>query len=526
MRIDVALVPAEAKRWSGAVCVVVDELRASSMIVRLLEGGVNAVVPAASLAEARRLARRLGPATLLAGERRVVRAPGFDLGNSPAEAMAAEVSGRTAVLSTRNGTGVLRGLPAGTPAFIGCLLNATAVARAAFAQARATGADLGIVCAGRGARSPSTTRSRPARPSSGFSTRQASTIRGLATAYGRLHPVPARAGRRPGPHRRGPRRAPPLAHHAGCRRRLRGLVQRPHPRRVGLLAYVAASLPVDASGTSRSGAGDAASASNVARPDRVSRPRHLAGSVRSFLAQSTAVPARRRSRLHAAGTGVAATRRPAPGTATGGCLARDSSAARRARGRGARVRRLQQHHLARAIVVARAIARGHGRAGHSGTLCGSLGAGSPSRRPRPGGAPARDARGRQPRHPEPEGHRDHSPERRPRCDAQGSRQDARRLHDRKRVLAGGRRRGPGGRRRVAGTTPETLLPAFVAVVQGSSATKLTVSELTLGGHDVTQVGAPGQLAQGPLYAYPKDDMVLFVQTPDPKLAEEALAKMP
>jgi len=80
--------------------------------------------------------------------------------------------------------------------------------------------------------------------------------------------------------------------------------------------------------------------------------------------------------------------------------------------------------------------------------------------------------------------------------------------------------------RVAGTTSETLLPAFVAVVQGSSATKLTVSELTLGGHDVTQVGAPGQLAQGPLYAYPKDDMVLFVQTPDPKLAEEALAKMP
>ncbi len=149
MRIDVALVPSEAKRWSGAVCVVVDELRASSMIVRLLEGGADAVVPAASLAEARRLARQLGPAALLAGEHRVVRVPGFDLGNSPAEAMAADVSGRTVVLSTRNGTGVLRGLPAGTPVLIGCLLNATAVARAAFAQARVTGTDLGIVCAGR-----------------------------------------------------------------------------------------------------------------------------------------------------------------------------------------------------------------------------------------------------------------------------------------------------------------------------------------------------------------------------------------
>ncbi len=80
--------------------------------------------------------------------------------------------------------------------------------------------------------------------------------------------------------------------------------------------------------------------------------------------------------------------------------------------------------------------------------------------------------------------------------------------------------------RIAGATPETLLPAFVATVQASSATKLTVSEITLGGHDVTQIGVAGELAQGPLYAYAKDDVMLFVQTPDPKLAEEALARMP
>jgi Tfp pilus assembly protein PilW len=80
--------------------------------------------------------------------------------------------------------------------------------------------------------------------------------------------------------------------------------------------------------------------------------------------------------------------------------------------------------------------------------------------------------------------------------------------------------------RIAGATAEKLLPAFVAVVQTSSATKLTVSEITLGGHAVTQIGVAGELAQGPLYAYAKDDVMLFVQTPDPKLAEEALAKMP
>ncbi len=149
MRIDVALVPAEARRWTDSVCVVLDELRASSTIVALLDRGATAVIPAASLAEARRIAGRLGPTALLAGERRVVRAPGFDVGNSPAEVAAADVAGRIAVLSTRNGTAVLRALPAGSPVLVGCLLNAGAVGRAAYAMARDAGADLGVVCAGR-----------------------------------------------------------------------------------------------------------------------------------------------------------------------------------------------------------------------------------------------------------------------------------------------------------------------------------------------------------------------------------------
>ena len=133
MRIDVALVPAEARRWTNTVCILLDELRASSTIVRILERGAVAVIPAASLADARRLARADG--SVLAGEHRVVRAPGFDYGNSPAEVAAADLAGRTVVLATRNGTAVLRALPAGTPILVGCLLNATAVARAALALA-------------------------------------------------------------------------------------------------------------------------------------------------------------------------------------------------------------------------------------------------------------------------------------------------------------------------------------------------------------------------------------------------------
>ena len=150
MRVDVALVPDAARRWRGVVCIVVDELRASSTIVTLLERGAGAVVPAANVAEARRLAA--GNGHVLAGERNVVRPPGFDFGNSPTEIDGTDLRGHDVVLSTRNGTAVLRGLRGlrGDPAVvIGCLLNASACARSALALATDSGASIGIVCAGR-----------------------------------------------------------------------------------------------------------------------------------------------------------------------------------------------------------------------------------------------------------------------------------------------------------------------------------------------------------------------------------------
>jgi len=147
MRIDVALVPGEARAWNARVCIVVDALRASSTVVTLLDRGCTAVLPAASLAEARRLGRAHG--ALTAGERNVVRPPGFDLGNSPWEIAREDLAGRTVALSTRNGTAVLRSLPSDADVLIGCLLNATACARAALARARADSGAVGIVCAGR-----------------------------------------------------------------------------------------------------------------------------------------------------------------------------------------------------------------------------------------------------------------------------------------------------------------------------------------------------------------------------------------
>ena len=63
-------------------------------------------------------------------------------------------------------------------------------------------------------------------------------------------------------------------------------------------------------------------------------------------------------------------------------------------------------------------------------------------------------------------------------------------------------------------------------MQASSATPLTIADETIAGRAVTRIGDPGQLTRGPLYVFVRGDTLLFVQTPEPALAEEAMAKLP
>ncbi len=139
MRVHVAFTPAEAERAPTAI--VVDVLRASSTIAQALASGYRRVLCCAEVEEARELRARLGEA-VLAGERKAVAIPGFDLGNSPREFL--EPLGETLVLTTTNGTGAI--LAAGASAetvLVGSLLNLDAVAVAARG-----GEDVEIVCAG------------------------------------------------------------------------------------------------------------------------------------------------------------------------------------------------------------------------------------------------------------------------------------------------------------------------------------------------------------------------------------------
>ncbi len=149
MQIDVALVPHAARIAPGRVLIVIDQIRASTTITTVLDLGCPDLFLAGDVRAARRLARQTG--SLIAGERLARKPPGFDFDNSPSELARTGLGGRSLVLSTTNGTAVLRRVRGADAVLVGCLRNARAVAAAAVGMARAAGPDgsVQVICAGR-----------------------------------------------------------------------------------------------------------------------------------------------------------------------------------------------------------------------------------------------------------------------------------------------------------------------------------------------------------------------------------------
>lgn len=141
MRIDVALLPAEAEYISADCFVVVDLLRATTTIATLFAGGLRSLTVVDSIEGARSRAHAGG--ALLAGEVGGLPPEGFDLGNSPVEAARAAVRGRDAVLSTTNGTRALCSVAGRGVVLAGALANLPAVVTACAGFDRVL-----VVCAG------------------------------------------------------------------------------------------------------------------------------------------------------------------------------------------------------------------------------------------------------------------------------------------------------------------------------------------------------------------------------------------
>lgn len=132
----------------GRVVAVIDVLRASTTVAVALANGAKAVIPFESSEDAIMRSKQMERgAFLLAGERRMLKMEGFDLGNSPREHTAEAVEGRTVLLTTTNGTKALLSLQGARDVLVASYVNLTGVTTMLRAALRG-GADITIVCAG------------------------------------------------------------------------------------------------------------------------------------------------------------------------------------------------------------------------------------------------------------------------------------------------------------------------------------------------------------------------------------------
>jgi 2-phosphosulfolactate phosphatase len=148
MQVDVFAFPTRSRpaRFHTKTAVVIDVLRATTSMTTALSNGAIEVRAAASIPEARSMARKLGRKdVLLCGERGGMVIPGFDLGNSPREFTRKTVEGKRLIMATTNGTKAVRWAEGARTVLIASFINAGEVAR----RLLKVNGDIAIVCSGK-----------------------------------------------------------------------------------------------------------------------------------------------------------------------------------------------------------------------------------------------------------------------------------------------------------------------------------------------------------------------------------------
>lgn len=147
MKITTLLSPnnVEELYFTNKVTVVIDVLRASSTIVTALSNGAKEVIPVSTIEFAMKNSSKesLSSLTILAGERNSQKIDGFALGNSPLEFSKTNVSGKSVVLFTTNGTKAVVKAKYSKYLLIASFLNAKAIIKEIESKE-----DIIILCAG------------------------------------------------------------------------------------------------------------------------------------------------------------------------------------------------------------------------------------------------------------------------------------------------------------------------------------------------------------------------------------------
>lgn len=129
------------KELSGKTVVLIDVLRATSVITTALNNGAYEVIPKIQVDETLKLKSL---SNLLGGERKALKIEGFDLTNSPLDYNTDIVKDKTIILSTTNGTKAIHQSLFADRILIGCMLNGKAIAKNVYKH----GGNVTIVCAG------------------------------------------------------------------------------------------------------------------------------------------------------------------------------------------------------------------------------------------------------------------------------------------------------------------------------------------------------------------------------------------
>ncbi|MFD3155526.1 2-phosphosulfolactate phosphatase family protein [Haloimpatiens sp. FM7330] len=125
MNIDIIISASDIKqeKVKGKSVVVIDMLRATSVIVTALNNGCKKVIPVVEIEEAREIAKENLDEYVLGGERNAVKIDGFDFSNSPLEYKKDLAQGKTLIMTTSNGTRAIKGCESAKRIFIAALLN-------------------------------------------------------------------------------------------------------------------------------------------------------------------------------------------------------------------------------------------------------------------------------------------------------------------------------------------------------------------------------------------------------------------
>ncbi|MDH7603490.1 MAG: 2-phosphosulfolactate phosphatase [Melioribacter sp.] len=131
--------------FTGKTAVMIDVLRASSVITTALSNGAREVIPVSTLDFAMKISSdAFKSQTLLCGERNTKMVEGFNLGNSPLEYKPEIVAGKSIILYTTNGSKSIVKAKFCENLFIGCFLNLPALAK----HLINLNLDFEIICAG------------------------------------------------------------------------------------------------------------------------------------------------------------------------------------------------------------------------------------------------------------------------------------------------------------------------------------------------------------------------------------------